>query len=106
MRFEHLCIVVKSCLTCELEYIPPSPQLPPFPLLEYYFLAVGTADAEIEVLLSAENEVIQRPLYRTQSENVPWVEFMYRVVTRMPGDIYRRRLSLVSVLPCSCDIFR
>ena len=38
------------------------------------------------------------------AENVPLVEFMYLVFTRMPGDSYRRRLR--SLLWCLCDVFR
>ena len=37
-------------------------------------------------------------------EDVPLVEFMYLVFTRMPGESYRRRLG--SLLLCVCDVFR
>ena len=37
-------------------------------------------------------------------ENVPVVEFMYLVFTRMPVQGDRRRLG--SLLPCLCDVFR
>ena len=37
-------------------------------------------------------------------EDVPLVEFIYLVFTRMPGESYRRRLK--SLLLCSCDVFR
>ena len=37
-------------------------------------------------------------------EDVPLVEFMYLVFTRMPGESYRRRLR--SLLLCLCDVFR
>ena len=37
-------------------------------------------------------------------ENVPLVEFIYLVFTRMPGESYRRRLG--SLLLCLCDVFR
>ena len=35
---------------------------------------------------------------------LPLVEFMYLVFTRMPGESYRRRLR--SLLLCLCDVFR
>ena len=38
------------------------------------------------------------------SEDVPLVEFMYLVFTRMPGESYRRRLS--SLLLYLCDVFQ
>ena len=38
------------------------------------------------------------------SEDVPLVGFMYRVLTHMPGESYRRRLR--SLLLCLCDVFR
>ena len=37
-------------------------------------------------------------------EDVPLVEFMYLVLTRMPGDSYRRRLG--SLLLYLCYVFR
>ena len=37
-------------------------------------------------------------------EDVPLVEFMYLVFTRMPGESYRRRLG--SLFLCLCDVFR
>ena len=37
-------------------------------------------------------------------EDVPLVEFMYLVFTRMPGESYRRRLR--SLLLCLRDVFR
>ena len=37
-------------------------------------------------------------------EDVPQVEFMYLVFTRMPGENYRRRLK--SLLFCLYDVFR
>ena len=37
-------------------------------------------------------------------EDVPLVEFMYLVLTRMPGESYRRRLR--SLLLCLCDVFQ
>ena len=37
-------------------------------------------------------------------EDVPVVEFMYFVFTRMPGESYRRRLK--SLLLRLCDVFR
>ena len=37
-------------------------------------------------------------------EDVPLVEFMCLVFTRMPGESYRRRLT--SLLLCLCDVFR
>ena len=36
-------------------------------------------------------------------EDVPLVEFMHLVFTRMPGDSYRGRLR--SSFLCSCDVF-
>ena len=39
-----------------------------------------------------------------QFEDVPLVEFMYLVFTRMPGESHRRRLR--SLLLCLCDVFR
>ena len=36
-------------------------------------------------------------------EDVPMVEFMYLVFTRMPGESYRRRSRF---LLCLCDVFR
>ena len=45
-----------------------------------------------------------RNVTRSNNENVPLVEFMYLVITRMPGESYRRRLrSLLSYL---CYVFR
>ena len=41
---------------------------------------------------------------RTVLEDVPLVEFMYLVFTRMPGKNYRRRLR--SLLLCLCDVRR
>ena len=40
----------------------------------------------------------------TVLEDVPLVEFMYLVFTRMPGESYRRRLR--SLLLCLCYVFR
>ena len=40
----------------------------------------------------------------TQPEDVPLVEFVYLVFTRMPCESYRRQLR--SLLLCLCDIFR
>ena len=37
-------------------------------------------------------------------ESVPLVECMYRVLTRMPGESYRRRFR--SLLLRLCDVFR
>ena len=37
-------------------------------------------------------------------EDVPLVEFMYLVFTRMPGESYRRRLG--PLLLYLCDVFR
>ena len=37
-------------------------------------------------------------------EDVPLVEFMCLIFTRMPGESYRRRLR--SLLLCLCDVFR
>ena len=37
-------------------------------------------------------------------EDVPLVEFMYLVFTRMPGKSYCRRLRFL--LSCLCDVFR
>ena len=42
--------------------------------------------------------------YRMKFEDVPLVEFMYIVFTRMPGESYRRRLR--SLLLCLRDVFR
>ena len=38
------------------------------------------------------------------TDDVPVVEFMHLVFTRMPGESYRRRLG--SVLLNLCDVFR
>ena len=38
------------------------------------------------------------------TEDVPVVELMYLVFTRMPGESYRRPLG--SFLLCLCDVFR
>ena len=38
------------------------------------------------------------------SEDVPLVEFMYLVFTRMPGESYRRRVGTLFL--CLCDVFR
>ena len=40
---------------------------------------------------------------KMDDEDVPVVEFMYLVYTRMPGESYPRRLR--SVLLCLCDVF-
>ena len=40
----------------------------------------------------------------SQNEDVPLVEFMYLVFTRMPGESYRRRLR--SLLLFLCYVFR
>ena len=40
---------------------------------------------------------------RVNTEDVPLVEFMYLVFTRMPGESYRRRLRS---LLYSCNVFR
>ena len=37
-------------------------------------------------------------------EDIPLVEFMYLVFTRILGESYRRRLT--SLLMCLCDVFR
>ena len=39
------------------------------------------------------------------NEDVPLVELMYRVFTRMPGKRYRRRLRFLSLLRLG-DVFR
>ena len=44
-------------------------------------------------------------LHRT-SEDVPLVEFMYLVFTRMPSESYRSWLDLVFVAVLVCDVFR
>ena len=41
---------------------------------------------------------------KTEIEDVPLVEFMYLVFTRMAGESYRRRLG--SLLLCLCYVFR
>ena len=38
------------------------------------------------------------------AEDVPLVEFIYLVFTRMPGESYRKQL--LSLLFCLCDIFQ
>ena len=43
------------------------------------------------------------PKQNDETEDVPLVEFMYRVFTRMPGESYRRRLR--SLLLCLCCMF-
>ena len=40
----------------------------------------------------------------TDLEDVPLVQFMYLIFTRMPGESYRRRLR--SLLLCWCYVFR
>ena len=44
------------------------------------------------------------PLGGILFEDVPLVESMYLVFTRMPGESYRRRFR--SLLLCSCYVFR
>ena len=41
---------------------------------------------------------------KIEIEDVPLVEFMYLVFTRMPGESYSRRLG--SLLLCLCYVFR
>ena len=36
--------------------------------------------------------------------DIPLVEFMYLVFTRLPGDSYHRQLR--SLMPCLCDVFQ
>ena len=47
--------------------------------------------------------MIQAFAVKIDDEDVPAVEFMYLVFTRMPGESYPRRLR--SVLLCLCDVF-
>ena len=44
------------------------------------------------------------PTYIYTTDDVPLVEFMCLVFTRMPGESYRRRLR--SLFLCLCDVFR
>ena len=56
-------------------------------------------------LLAVANVRISRRINTQGSyEDVPLVEFMYLVFTRMPGESYLRRLR--SLLSCLCDVFR
>ena len=43
-------------------------------------------------------------LLKKRPADVPLVEFIYHVFTRMPGESYRWRLR--SLLLCLCDVFR
>ena len=57
-----------------------------------------------EDLLAVANVSISRRLNtKGNYEDVPLVEFMYLVFTRMPGESYLRRLR--SLLLCLCDVF-
>ena len=48
----------------------------------------------------------QHKVHKLPSLDVPRLEFLHLVFTRMPGDIYRRRLRSTSLLLYLCYVFR
>ena len=75
-------------------------------LSQYYRvwqLSTGIASRK-EVWISERiNKQVYMPLWGNLFEDVPLLEFMYFVFTRMPGESYRRRLGLCC---CTWYIFR
>ena len=71
---------------------------------DYSKLLLGNANASGKIKNSQNRFTTETNLKQKEAKDVPLVEFMYLVFTRMPGESYRRRLR--SLLLYLCYVFR